>query len=106
MPPSPGAALVETIPVSGFDPAGEPEIRRFSDGSLQVVFDFMPPSFVEDESGWVDLGRYRKLDEEMARATGTDVVWDDREFFSIEHPREDTVERLRQFLAAYHDGQG
>ncbi len=106
MPPSPGAALVETIPVSGFDRAGEPEIRRFADGSLQVVFDFMPPSFVKDEGGWVELGRYRKFDEEMARAIGTAVVWEDREYFSIEHPREDTVQRLREFLASYHEEKG
>lgn len=106
MPSAPDADLVETIPLSGFDPAGEPEIRRFADGSLQIVFAFMPPSFVEDEGGWVDLGRYRKLDEEMARAIGTAVVWEDREYFRIERPREDTVERLREFLAGYHAEKG
>ncbi len=106
MPPSRDAALVETIPLSGFDPAGGPEIRRFTDGSLQVVLGFMPPSFVKDELGWVDLGRYRKFDEEMARAIGTAVVWEDRELLSIEHPREDTIERLREFLASYHAEQG
>ncbi len=106
MPPSRGAALVETIRLSGFDAASEPVIRRFTDGSLQVVLGFMPPSFVKDEGGWVDLGRYWKFDEEMARAIGTAVVWEDRELFSIEHPREDTVERLREFLAAYHAEKG
>ncbi len=106
MPPSRDAALVEIIPLSGFDPAGEPEIRRFSDGSLQVVLGFMPPSFVNDDGGWVDLGRYWKFDEEMARAIGTAVVWEDRELFSIERPHQDTVERLRDFLASYHAEKG
>jgi hypothetical protein len=27
-----------------FDPEGEPEIRVMADGSLYVVFNFMPPS--------------------------------------------------------------
>jgi hypothetical protein len=106
MPPVPTSDLVETIRLSGFDPAGEPEVRRFADGSLQVVFSFMPPSFVKDEGGWVDLGRYWKLDEEMARAVGVEVVWEDREYFHIEHPREDTIQRLREFLARYHAEQG
>ncbi len=102
MSPSPAADLVETIPLSGFDPAGEPEIRRFADGTLQVVFSFMPPSFVNDDGGWVDLGRYWKFDEQMARAIGAEVLWEDREYFRIAHPREDTVERLREFVAGYH----
>ncbi len=102
MSPSPAAELIETIPLSGFDPAGEPEIRRFADGTLQVVFGFMPPSFVKDEGGWVDLGRYWKLDQEMARAIGTEVVWEDREYFRIDRPGPDTVQRLRDFLAGYH----
>ncbi len=104
MPPFPDAALVETIPLSGFDAAREPEVRRFADGTLQVVFGFMPPSFVPDE-GWVDLGRYRRLDEEMAQALGVAVVWEDREFFRIDHPRDDTIDRLRRFLASYHAGE-
>lgn len=48
--------VIRTIPLSGFDPAGEPEIRVMSDGSLLVVFNFMPPSFVPDEQR-DDLGR-------------------------------------------------
>jgi len=103
MPPFPDAALVETIPLAGFDAAREPEVRRFADGSLQVVFGFMPPSFVPDE-GWVELGRYRKLDQEMAQALGVTVVWEERQFFRIQHPRDDTIDRLRRFLASYHAG--
>ncbi len=103
---SPAAELIESVRLSGFDPGGEPELRRYGDGSLQVVFTFMPPSFVDDEGGWVDLGRYRKLDEEMALAIGVDVVWEDREFFRIPRPRDDTAERLRAFLASYHHRPG
>ena len=106
MSPSLAPELVETIPLSGFDPAAEPELRRFSDGSLQLVFGFMPPSFVSDDGGWVDLGRYWKFDEELARALESEVVWEYRESFRISHPRDDTVERLREFLARYHAKQG
>ena len=42
---------VDVIPLAGFDPDGEPEIRRMADGSLSVVFNFMPPSWSEERAG-------------------------------------------------------
>jgi hypothetical protein len=38
---------IEIIPFTGFDPEGEPEIRVMADGSWELVFNFMPPSWVE-----------------------------------------------------------
>jgi len=37
----------------------------------------------------------------MQQAIGVDVLWDDREFFYIEHLRPDTVERIQRFLIEY-----
>ena len=40
---------INVIPLTGFDLADEPEIREMGDGSLYVVFNFMPPSWAEDD---------------------------------------------------------
>lgn len=92
--------VVKEIKLSGFDPAGEPVIRVMSDGSLYVVFNFMPPSFVPDEER-EDLGRFEHFDVEIANAIGVPVVWEDREFFLIQKPKSDTIERVRQFVQGY-----
>jgi len=47
------------------------------------------------------VGRFRGFDREMQQAIGVDVLWDDREFFYIEHLRPDTVERIQRFLIEY-----
>ena len=91
---------VEVIPVPGFDPDGDPEVRRTAAGRLWLVFNFMPPSWMPDaESG--DLGPCRGFDTELAQAVGVPVVWEDREFFRIDRPRADTVAAIRRFLADY-----
>lgn len=94
------ADVVRTVPLSGFDPGGEPSVRVVSDGSLEVWFEFMPPSDEPDERD-AGLGRYARFDQEMAAAIGVAVIWEDREVFRIEEPAADTLDRLRQFLAGY-----
>lgn len=84
---------VDVIPLAGFDPEGEPEIHVMADGSLSVVFNFMPPSWAEDEPEPFD-----DFDEQLAAAIGLPVVWEDREVFVIERPGSDTIERVRRFL--------
>jgi hypothetical protein len=87
---------VEVIALAGFDPLGEPQIRVMADGSLYVVFNFMPPSWAED-----DPDRFDDFDKQLGKAVGLPVEWEDREFFRIARPAKDTIERVRQFLAAY-----
>jgi hypothetical protein len=48
---------IEIIPLTGFDPAGETEIRVMADGSWELVFNFMPPSWVERRRGATVLFR-------------------------------------------------
>lgn len=86
---------VEVIPLVGFDSDGDPEIRVMADGTLYVVFNFMPPSWADD-----DAASFDDFDHQLAEAVGLPVLWEDREFFRIEGPRNDTVERVRQFLVA------
>jgi hypothetical protein len=91
---------VETIPLLGFDPDGDPEILRRADGGLWLVFNFMPPSWIP-ECEYVDLGRCHDFDRRLEAAIGTPVVWEDRESFLIQRPQPDTVERIERFLAAF-----
>jgi hypothetical protein len=94
------AEVIQTIRLRGFDPGGEPSIRVMSDGSLEVSFEFMPPSDVPHE-GDAGLGQFARFDQEMAAAIGATVVWEDREFFSIENATADTLDRLRVFIEGY-----
>lgn len=86
------------IRLSGFDSRGEPEIRVMRDGSMYVVFNFMPPSDFADSG---ELGPFEHFDRQMEKAIGVPVLWDDREFFLIKKPRPDTIDRIRQFVEKY-----
>jgi hypothetical protein len=94
------ATIVKTIAVRGFDPAGEPEIREMSDGTMRVIFNYMPPSYAQEEEV-----EYADFDEQLERALGVPVRRDDRELFLIQAPRKDTVEKLKSFLEAYRANQ-
>jgi hypothetical protein len=64
------------------------------DGTFCLVFNFMPPSDVEDrEEAFFD-----QFDQELQRALGVPVVWEDRERFVIPSPKEDTIERVTAFI--------
>lgn len=85
----------KTISVKGFDPEGEPEIRVMSDGTISIVFNFMPPSWDEENKRCADF------DKQLAKALGTQVHWEDREVFLIDRPANDTVEKAQAFLESY-----
>jgi hypothetical protein len=74
----------EEIKLTGFDPKGEQVIRIMADGSLQIVFGFMPPSWVPDEQ---EMGPFADFDKQM-------------------QPRPDTAELIRRFIESYRDKQG
>ena len=90
--------MKQEIPLSGFDQKGEPFIRIMADGSLYVVFNFMPPSDVVDEDG---MGQFENFDKQLEIALGVPVEWEDRERFLIRQPGLDTIERVRQFIESY-----
>jgi hypothetical protein len=87
---------IKVIAITGFDPEGEPEVRSMADGSLYIVFNFMPPSWAED-----DPDSFDDFDQQLSKTVGLPVEWEDREFFRIERPAKDTVERVQRFLASY-----
>ena len=90
--------MQQEIPLSGFDPKGEPVIRIMADGSLYVVFNLMPPSDVVDEDG---MGPFENFDKQLGIALGVPVEWEDRERLLIRQPGLDTIERVRQFIESY-----
>jgi hypothetical protein len=92
--------VLKKISISGFDPKGEPQIRVMSDGTLFVLFNFMPPSFADG-----DEKRFDDFDKQLERAIGVPVVWEDRELFLILQPQEGTIEKVRGFLESYRSKQ-
>jgi hypothetical protein len=93
----PQPTILRRIPVAGFDPDGEPEIRVMSDGTLLIVLNFMPPSFAEN-----DEEQFADFDKQLEKAIDVPVEWEDREFFLIRKPVANTAERARAFLESYH----
>ncbi|MBL8923435.1 MAG: hypothetical protein JNJ54_31570 [Myxococcaceae bacterium] len=65
-----------------------------ADGSLQVQFRLMPPSWTADEAAFEDF------DEQLSEALDVEVEALDKELFSIAAPRPDTLTRLRDVLLA------
>ena len=89
--------IVEIIALTGFDPQGEPEMRRDASGNLRLVFNFMPPSWAP-EADSKDLGPFKDFDAQLQAAIERRVVWEDRELFLIEAPQADTPARVQSFL--------
>jgi hypothetical protein len=88
---------VEVIPLAGFDPEGEPELRRTANGALWLVLNFLPPTWAPEADGH-DLGWWADFDRRLERAVGVPVAWEDRESFWIDRPRADTVGAIGRFL--------
>jgi hypothetical protein len=85
------------IPLSGFDEMGEPVIQVMTDRSLHLQFEFMPPSDI-DENG---MEFFDDFDQQLSKAIGLPVIWDDRERFIIETPAPDTIDKIRSFIEHY-----
>ena len=71
-----------------------------ADGSLQVIFSFMPPTFVLDEDVRA-VESFQDFDQQLARAIGLPVEWEDRERFIIKAPEKDSAEKIKRFLESY-----
>jgi hypothetical protein len=93
-----------TTALGGFDPEAEPIVREMRDGSLLLVFGFLPPLVAETDASKARRFDLDRFGDEIAKALDVPVTQDDREVFVIQKPEEDTVEKVRHFLASYwHD---
>lgn len=86
----------EIITLKGFDSDGDPEIRKFTDGSLSIVFNFMPPLNGTDDE--IEDPIFDDFNEELEKFLGVEVLWDDREVFIIKKPNPDTINKLKVYL--------
>jgi hypothetical protein len=97
---SPEPTLIEEISVSGFDSDGEPVIKKWSDGSIWIHFEAMPPFFAEDNGTEAE---FENFETKIQEALGVPVRRDDREVFVIADPKPDTGAKAKAWLEAYRD---
>lgn len=106
-PPPPAAqddpTLIEEIAITGFDADGEPIIKRWSDGSLWIHFEAMPPFFAEDNG---TESEFEAFERNVQDAIGVPVVREDREVFVIQNPMPGTVEKAKAWLEGFHKSNG
>src|SRR5688500_2818274 len=67
--------ILKTTSVTGFDADAEPQIHHMSDGSLQLMLEFMPPSFIADEDA-EGVKSFDDFDKQLERAIGVPVLWE------------------------------
>jgi hypothetical protein len=94
--------VIEEIAVHGFDPDGEPVIKKWSDGKLWIHFEAMPPFFAEDRGNEQD---FEDFEVKFQNVLGVPVRRDDREVFVIDNPKHDTAEIARAWLEAYRKNE-
>ena len=92
--------LVEEIAVTRFDSDGEPVIKQWSDGSLRIHFEAMPPFFAEDEGTESDFDNF---EDKCQDVLGVSVTRDDREVFVIQNPESDTAEKAKSMAGSISD---
>jgi hypothetical protein len=92
-------AKSEPITVTGFDSAGEPEIRNAAGGALEIMFNFMPPLNGSDDANPDPV--FETFEKVLQAELGVDVVRDDRELFVIPKPKPDTAARAKTFLETF-----
>ncbi len=95
--------LVEEITVTGFDADGEPIIKKWSDGSLWIHFEAMPPFFAEDNG---TESEFQTFELKIQEALSVPVVREDREVFVIQNPAADTAEKAKSWLEGFHKNNG
>jgi hypothetical protein len=90
-----------TMTLAGFEPGAEPVLREMRDGSLLLVFAFIPPRVTEGQLAKAKRFDLNTFGGEVEKAAGVPVTWDDKEVFVVQRPRGDTVARIRVFLQNY-----
>jgi hypothetical protein len=83
------------IPLTGFDKEGEPEVRVMRDGSFDLVFNLMPPSWDED-------GNFDEFEFKLAAKLDHRIERTDREVFRITDTRPDSLYTIRYEIEKYH----
>lgn len=88
-----------TIKVKGFDKDGEPEVKLFDDGHLELIFNFMPP--LNGNAEQIENEYWDNFEKTLSIHLDVEVLRDDRELFIIQNPKKSTVKKLELFLESY-----
>jgi hypothetical protein len=94
-----GPQLLRTTSVTGFDASGEPEIREYSDGSVEILFEFMPP--LNGSTAPSSDSRFDRFEDELSTAVQQRVLRDDRERFVVPAARPDVAALAYGFLVSF-----
>ena len=84
--------------IYGFDDEGgwDPTVTLHEDGNITIEFPEFPPNRIAEE------GLEDDYDEVLAREFGTEICWEDREFFWILDP-ESPEEMFNKVVAFFQD---
>ena len=65
-------------------------------GGIMLIFNHMPPLDANGEQKQDDI--FVNFDKVLEEALKVNVIWDDRERFYIPYPKNDTIEKINDFL--------
>ena len=86
----------QVLDVNGFDSDGEPEIRLYGDGLIEVMFNFMPPS--NGNPYLLKDPIFERFEDVLQAHLGVTVIREDREIFTIDRPAKNTAIDLQKYL--------
>ena len=92
--------IVEEILVENFDPAGKAVFRIERSGTIFLIFNQLPPSWLQVDRD-EELRCLRTLDQGIIDAAQTATIWDNAETVIIEAPKPGAVSRIARFLEEY-----
>lgn len=92
----------QELTVTGFDADGEPVVRVMDDGSINIVFEAMPPFFAEDNGTEAE---FEKFEDVISKQIGLPVDREDREVFVIRNAPAGAAEQIKEWLATFHQGE-
>jgi hypothetical protein len=90
---------IKIVDVKGFDKDGEPEIKVFQGGQVEIQFNFMPPLNGKDTQE--DSDYWDNFEKTLSIHLNVEVSRDDRELFIIPKPKKSTVKKLKLYLESY-----
>jgi hypothetical protein len=89
----------QTITIKGFDSDGEPEVKVYPNGKIELMFNFMPPSNGNPDGSTDPI--FDEFEIVLQNKLGVVVEREDRELFVIEQPTPQTAQELKSYLEGF-----
>ncbi len=97
--------VVEESSIEGFDPEGDIAVYIERCGTINLVFESLPPSWLVVDQDQ-ELRCLKALDQGMEKAAGVPIIWDNMNTCLIESPLPDSLAKVAQFLRAFRKEYG